>query len=450
MNMLKLKFHALFSLGAILSSGYTLTAQCLESGNHWNETWVSCTKSPSPNPVIDASYWLLFEFQEARQFIDCQVWNANRAGESGQGIKDVRIDYSENGNNWINLGTFTFPQAPETEDYQGFTGPSLPNQAIKFILFTVLSTHQTGNCAALSEVKFNIDPSACYGELDLCGVCNGPGESLWFQDVDGDGLGNHAVSVLSCEPPVNFVGNADDPCDNAALGWSDVLVLFNENGCNNCHNSDAQGGLDLRFYEEAVAGGNKCGPALFEGNNFVQSIVSAGYSGCDTPLNPPSMNDRASGELDDAELAKLQAWIDGGAPEYCQDYIHPVDNDQDGYAPELDCDDNNAEINPGALEVLGNEIDENCDGEIASGIEHTFDKQSIKIYPNPTTDILFLQFDHGLRFSARLYNINGQCIIKAKQPTQISLQHLSAGAYILEVIEEVSQRSVSQLVILTK
>ncbi len=42
----------------------------------------------------------------------------------------------------------------------------------------------------------------------------------------------------------------------------------------------------------------------------------------------------------------------------------PVDNDRDGVVAGPDCDDHDAAIKPGAAEVRGNTVDENCDGRV--------------------------------------------------------------------------------------
>ena len=41
-----------------------------------------------------------------------------------------------------------------------------------------------------------------------------------------------------------------------------------------------------------------------------------------------------------------------------------TDNDNDGFSPPLDCNDNDAAINPGASEVCGDGIDNNCNNQV--------------------------------------------------------------------------------------
>ena len=341
-----------------------LPAQCEDSGNYWNQSWTSCTISENPNPIRDNSHWILYEFHEPQYIIDSWVWNANREGESGLGFQNVVVDYSEDGENWIELGEFEFPRASESEDYEGFEGPKFERTAITKILLTVLSTHEEGNCASLAEIQFRIDEEACYGIIDACGVCDGPGELTWYFDSDNDGLGDINVSISDCEQPPGYVSNSDDACDNGALGWEEIGPLFSDNGCNGCHGLAASGGLNLTSYATAIMGGNKCGPNLLTGENFVNAIIVAGYDACGTPISLPSMNTRASGEFDEEELAMLQHWINGGAPEVCQDFDTSIDFDNDGFTADEDCNDMNAEINPDAEEIPNNDIDENCDGII--------------------------------------------------------------------------------------
>jgi len=57
------------------------------------------------------------------------------------------------------------------------------------------------------------DNDNCNGSLDACGVCNGSGPSTWYQDADGDGLGNPAVTLEDCNQPDGYVANSDDDND---------------------------------------------------------------------------------------------------------------------------------------------------------------------------------------------------------------------------------------------
>jgi hypothetical protein len=49
--------------------------------------------------------------------------------------------------------------------------------------------------------------------LDVCGVCDGPGEATWYRDVDGDEAGDPDVVISACTQPHGYVANADDDCD---------------------------------------------------------------------------------------------------------------------------------------------------------------------------------------------------------------------------------------------
>jgi len=123
----------------------SIYAQCSESANVWNDSWTSCQISPNPN------------IEEPLNIGSLHIWNANRIAESHLGAKDVIIDFSEDGENWIELGNFNFPQANESEVYEGFDGPDFEGISVRKILFTVLNTHNTtNNCASIAEVQFEL------------------------------------------------------------------------------------------------------------------------------------------------------------------------------------------------------------------------------------------------------------------------------------------------------
>ena len=66
-------------------------------------------------------------------------------------------------------------------------------------------------------------------------------------------------------------------------------------------------------------------------------------------------------------LSDIDFYIEAEFSELENYFVHgpnvlAVDGDGDGYDTTLDCDDGNADINPAAVEIPDNDIDENCDG----------------------------------------------------------------------------------------
>lgn len=329
--------YFIVSLGMLLlSTSKNATAQCVDQGNTWNESWKSCTLTLNPNPARANSHWLLYEFDEPQNLDSIHIWNANRVGESDLGIKTAIIDYSSDDSTWNELGSFNFPQATELSDYTGFDGPNFGGIWIKKVLITVEETYGTGACASLAEIQFQVNEDACYGEIDACGNCNGPGETVWYKDEDGDGLGTPGIVTMACEQPVGYVDNASDDCDNGLVGWNEIEFIFMENGCRGCHGTNGAGGLDLTSYVSTIQGGNNCGTDILTGNTLASIIMVDGYNGCGTPISSPSMNARTGGMIDSIELAAIQTWIDAGAPENCNCVTGAPDTDGDGICDAVD------------------------------------------------------------------------------------------------------------------
>jgi len=321
-------------------------AQCTDKGNVWDKSWISCSKSTNPKSSYGNTHWLIYEFDEPQSISESYIWNANKTGESINGAKEVRLDYSVDGFSWIQLGTYTFPKATELDNYSGFAGPDFGGIFVKKILLTIVSTYGNNNCASIAEVQFKIDENACYGTYDACGDCNGNGPETWYADTDNDGLGSSITApVENCVQPNGYVTNNNDYCDNDLVGWKEVGVIFKENGCTGCHGSNALGGLDLTNYESAILGGNKCGSNILNGTVLMNIININNYDGCGVPISFPSMNERVGGNIDPQELAKIKAWIDGGALKDCNCPAGSPDADNDGYCDVIDnCADFNNDL----------------------------------------------------------------------------------------------------------
>ncbi len=115
-----------------------------------------------------------------------------------------------------------------------------------------------------------------------------------------------------------------------------------------------------------------------------------------------------------------------------------IDADGDGFYLLIDCNDNNATVNPSAVEIDGNSIDENCDG-IFCGALSTSENEFVKtesLYPNPTNGILNLSSSLPI-LKVEIYDMAGRLInLKPAPENTINVSDLKPGNYILKMYTE--------------
>jgi len=113
--------------------------------------WLSGASGPQPT-------WIKYEFDKVYKLHEMWVWNSNESLEPmiGLGFRDVSIDYSVNGIDYMTLGTtHEFAQAPGASDYAHNTTIDFSGAAAKYIQLTA-NSNWGGilNQYGLSEVRF--------------------------------------------------------------------------------------------------------------------------------------------------------------------------------------------------------------------------------------------------------------------------------------------------------
>jgi len=111
--------------------------------------------------TADAPAWIQYEFDRAYQMHELLVWNYNVQFELmlGFGFKDVTIEYSVDGTEWMVFGDVQFAQATATAGYQANTTVALDGIMAKYIRLTATSGHGMLGQFGLSEVRFLYVPA---------------------------------------------------------------------------------------------------------------------------------------------------------------------------------------------------------------------------------------------------------------------------------------------------
>jgi Secretion system C-terminal sorting domain len=152
-----------------------LTAQELpypdRHSTNLNDGWLSCQSSANPNNVRGNSHWIRYDLGDTYALSASTIWNFNTpervnsynnepwslsplVGKLDDGMRDIIIDLSLDGQVWKEFGRFNVPKAPGSSFYQGTVGPDFGGKIARYILITGVSNHG-GTCYGLGEVRFN-------------------------------------------------------------------------------------------------------------------------------------------------------------------------------------------------------------------------------------------------------------------------------------------------------
>lgn len=107
-----------------------------------------------------------------------------------------------------------------------------------------------------------------------------------------------------------------------------------------------------------------------------------------------------------------------------------LDVDNDGFLSDVDCDDNDPNINPAAVDIPNNGIDEDCDGMDATSSVDDVLAARVNLYPNPVGD--YITVDSDLSFlTYEIKNALGQTVDNGLFTNQVFTGKQQAGKYIL-------------------
>ncbi|UCD51318.1 MAG: discoidin domain-containing protein, partial [Phycisphaerales bacterium] len=124
---------------------------------------------PGADPV-----YIQYEFDQVYKLHELLVWNYNVQFELilGFGLKDVTIDYSTDGVEWMTLGDAVFAQATAQSTYEANTTVDLGGVPAKYVRITVNSGYGMMGQYGLSEVRFMYIPASAREPEPADGAAN--------------------------------------------------------------------------------------------------------------------------------------------------------------------------------------------------------------------------------------------------------------------------------------
>jgi len=179
------------------------------------------------NPPAEGLPYIQFEFDQVYKLHEMLVWNYNVMFEAvlGFGLKDVTVEYSVDGADWMALGDVEFAQATAKATYTANTTVDFQGVGAKYVRLTINAGYGVMGQYGLSEVRFLYipvqarEPQPTDGATDVAVV---DGALTWRA---GREAAAHEVYLSTDELAVGDGTALIDTVEATALGVGNTLEL---------------------------------------------------------------------------------------------------------------------------------------------------------------------------------------------------------------------------------
>ena len=252
---------------------------------------------------------------------------------------------------YVNPRTGTIPTDVNGNPYIGNAGDCLDTEAAAYPGNTEICDEIDNDCDGHTDEVLSSDGTAYET------VC--PDTTIYYEDNDGDTYGGDVSTV----PTTVTIGGDCDDTEVTAFPGNPESCDGIDNDCNGIVDDITTGSCDDVIYDD------NDGDGVGDEVSTDGTGVSVGGDCDDTDAN----NFPGNPEVCDGQDNNCDGVIDGAT--ICTDFYDDIDGD--GYGDDStahdtedandvaiggDCDVDNADVNPGATEICGNSIDEDCSG----------------------------------------------------------------------------------------